>query len=87
MDNCILGCIKRGAASRAKRRLSPFTHEGPPGVLHPAWGPQSRKDVELLERGQRRATKMIRGLEQLPYEDRLRDWACSVWRRQGFGET
>ena len=37
------------------------------------WGPQYRKDVELLERVQRRATKMIRVLEHLPYEDRLRD--------------
>ena len=36
------------------------------------WGLQYRKDVELLERAQRKATKMIRRLEHLPYEDRLR---------------
>ena len=29
--------------------------------------------MELLERIQRRAMKMIRGLEDLPYEDRLRE--------------
>jgi len=38
----------------------------------PPMGPHYRKDVELLERVQRRDTKMIRGLEHLPYEDRLR---------------
>ena len=36
-------------------------------------GPQYKKDRELLERFQRRATKMIKGLEHLPYEDRLRE--------------
>ena len=37
------------------------------------WGPQYRKDVELLERVQRSTTKVIRGLEHVPYEDRLRE--------------
>lgn len=31
-----------------------------------AWGPQHKEDVGLLERVQRRATKMIKGLENLP---------------------
>ena len=37
------------------------------------WSPQYKKDRELLERVQRRATKMIRGLEHLSYKDRLRE--------------
>ena len=36
------------------------------------WSPQ-HKDMGVLEQVQRRATKMIRGLEYLSYEDRLRE--------------
>ncbi|KAK4828981.1 hypothetical protein QYF61_001637 [Mycteria americana] len=36
------------------------------------WSPQHKKDMELLEWVQRRATKMIQGLEHLSYEDKLR---------------
>jgi len=38
-----------------------------------AWGPQHKKNAELLEQVQRRPTNMIRGLEHLSYEERLRD--------------
>ncbi|GAB0180684.1 hypothetical protein GRJ2_000533800 [Grus japonensis] len=37
------------------------------------WAPQFKKDRELLERVERRATGMIMGLEHLLYEERLRD--------------
>jgi len=40
-----------------------------------------------LEGVWRSATKMIRGLEYLSCEDRLRDLGCSPWRREGSGET
>ena len=36
------------------------------------WGSQYKKDLNLLKWAQKRATKMIRGLEYLCYELRLR---------------
>jgi len=40
--------------------------ESSPGVL---WSPQYRRDIDLLEHIQRRATKTIQGTEYLSYED------------------
>ncbi|GAB0183335.1 hypothetical protein GRJ2_000798800 [Grus japonensis] len=74
--NCIQGHIKRSMTSRSREVILALY----PTPVRPhleycvqLWGPQYRRDMELLERVQRRATKLIRGLEHLSYEDRLRE--------------
>ena len=38
-----------------------------------AWNPYIRKYIEMLQKIQRRATKLIRGLRDLRYEERLKE--------------
>ncbi|PKU41415.1 hypothetical protein llap_8280 [Limosa lapponica baueri] len=74
--NHILGCIKSSVASRSREVILPLcsTLMGPHlEYCVQLWSPQHRKDMDLLERVQRKATKMMRGLGHPSSEDRLRE--------------
>ncbi|KAK4833062.1 LOW QUALITY PROTEIN: hypothetical protein QYF61_027724, partial [Mycteria americana] len=65
--NSIRACIR----NRVGKQSCPCTRHLEYCV--PFWAPHSKKDFEVLERVQRRATKLVKGLEQKSYEEQLRE--------------
>ena len=73
--NGILGSIKRNAVNRSREVIPLYS-----ALLRfhleycvQFWAPWYKKCRDLLERAQWRATKMIKDLEHLSYEERLTD--------------
>ena len=74
--NRILGMIKRTFESRSKDiilRLYKCLVRPHLDYCAQAWRPHLQKDIDILEKVQRRATRMIEGFSKMSYEDRLRE--------------
>ena len=75
--NRMLGMIKQNFIDRSKERIIPLGLYKSLVRLHleyccQIWNPYYKKDIKLIEGVQRRATKLVAGMQDFNYNDRLK---------------